>query len=451
MKRGKIPGLSIIVIDGDKEAFIKNFGYADLGERIPVTSDTLFELGSCSKSFTALALLQLEEQGLINLDDPVSAYLPWFYVRYQRDRKQEISLRQLLHHTSGLFWKSICNIPEGNADNALEQTVRNIVGIKLKHSPGQCFGYATINYDIIGAVIEKVSGLPFEVYMRQKVFEPLGLIHTKVKGGTGTEKGNPHMAAGYKTGLFGPGRYDAPIYRGNSPAAYIISNAKDIAQWMRVQVGLEDTPLESLIRKTHIPDKTVPPYWIDKSHYAMGWFVYKKEKGRLSHLGMNPNFTCEISLRPRPKRAVAILTNSNSRYAYVLGSYIRKFLFDEEIRRIYYMPSYLSTRYSSKIAFMLSLYLTAAVCILISMILDILGGGRQLHPITAEILIYLIGTGLGIAVLLMAAWLIPKIKRKYFWKTLIVWKPRIFSIALRLFLTSIGISYIIYVLSLISK
>jgi len=449
MRRGKIPGLSIIVIDGDERVFIKNFGYADRGERIPVTSDTLFELASCSKSFTALALLQLEEQGFINLDDPISAYLPWFYARYQRDKKQEITLRQLLHHTSGIFWKSICNIPEGNANNALEQTVRNIVGIELKHPPGQRFGYATINYDIIGAVIEKVSGLPFEVYMQQKVFEPLGLIHTKVK--VEIEKGNPYMAAGYKAGLFGPGKYNAPIYRGNSPAAYIISNAKDIVQWLRVQVGLEETPLNSLIRKTHIPDKTVPSPWINKSHYAMGWFVYKKEKGRLGHLGMNPNFTCEISLRPRRKRAVAILTNSNSRYASVLGSYIRKFLFDEKVRGIYYMPSYLSMRYSSKIAFMLSLYLTAAVWFLISMILDMFGGGRQFQPITMGILTQLTGTGLGIALLLMTAWLIPKIKRKFFWKTLIVWKPRIFSIALRLFLASIGISYIIYVLSLISK
>jgi len=449
MKRGKIPGLSIIVIDGDKEVFIKNFGYADLAERIPVTSDTLFELGSCSKSFTALGLLQLEEHGLINPDDPVSAYLPWFYTRYQRVKTQEMTLRQLLHHTSGISWKSICNIPEGNADDALEQTVKNIVGIKLKYPPGQRFAYATINYDIIGAVIENVSGLPFEDYMQQKVFESLGLTHTRVK--VRAEKGNLYMAAGYKTGIFLPGKYDAPIYRGNSPAAYVISNAKDIARWLRVQVGLEDTPLKSLIRKTHIPDKTVQPHRLIKSHYAMGWFVYKKEKGRLGHLGMNPNFTCEISLRPRGKRAVAICTNSNSMYSYVLGSYIRQFLFDEKVRSIYYIPRYLSVRYSSKIAFMLGLYLTAAVCILISMILDMLGGGRQFQPITTGILTRLTGTALGIALVSMTAWLIPKIKRKFFWKTLIVWKPRIFSIALRLFLASIGISYIIYLLSLVSQ
>jgi hypothetical protein len=360
-----------------------------------------------------------------------------------------MTLRQLLHHTSGISWKSICNIPEGNADDALEQTVKNIVGIKLKYPPGQRFAYATINYDIIGAVIENVSGLPFENYMQQTVFEPLELIHTRVKGRA--EKGNPYMAAGYKTGIFLPGKYDAPIYRGNSPAAYVISNAKDIARWLRVQVGLEDTPLKSLIRKTHIPDKTVQPHRLIKSHYAMGWFVYKKEKGRLGHLGMNPNFTCEISLRPRGKRAVAICTNSNSMYSYVLGSYIRQFLFDEKVRSIYYIPRYLSVRYSSKIAFMLGLYLTAAVCILISMILDILGGGRQFQPITTGILTRLTGTALGIALLSMTAWLIPKIKRKFFWKTLIVWKPRIFLIALRLFLASIGISYIIYLLSLVSQ
>ncbi len=181
------------------------------------------------------------------------------------------------------------------------------------------------------------------------------------------------------------------------------------------------------------------------------WFVYKKERSRFGHQGINPNFACEMSLRPKGKRAVAILTNSNSMYSYLLMSYIRKLLFDEKVRRIFYLPNYLSVRYSSKIAFMLCLYLPAAAGILLSMILDIPGGGRQFQPITAEVLIQLFGTGFGIAVLLMAAWLIPKIKRKFFWKTLKVWKPRIFSIALRLFLASIGISYIIYVLALISK
>ena len=106
MKAGKIPGLTLVIIGSDEPVFIKGYGYADLDKKTPVTEETLFELASCSKSFTALAALQLERKDLINLDSPVSDYFPWFYVTFN-NQEYKITLRQLLHHTSGIPWESV--------------------------------------------------------------------------------------------------------------------------------------------------------------------------------------------------------------------------------------------------------------------------------------------------------------------------------------------------------
>ena len=114
MDEGDIPGLSLVIVKGD-EVFREGYGYADLEKKLAVTTDTLFELASCSKAFTALAALQLEKEGLLNLDNPLSKYFPWFYATY-KGKKYPVTLRQLLHQTSGIPFKSISLIPAGKPD-----------------------------------------------------------------------------------------------------------------------------------------------------------------------------------------------------------------------------------------------------------------------------------------------------------------------------------------------
>ena len=161
MEKGDIPGLCLVIVRGDEIPYIKGFGYANLAEKKPVTAETLFELASCSKAFTGLAVLRLAEEGLIHLDDPVSSYLPWFSPEFD-GKRQEITLRQLLHHTSGIPMNSIARIPQSNSSNALEQTVRAIAGMKLHHLPGKQYEYASVNYDILGLIIQEVRGKSYE-------------------------------------------------------------------------------------------------------------------------------------------------------------------------------------------------------------------------------------------------------------------------------------------------
>jgi len=204
MKEGDIPGLSVIIINGDKNE-IRNYGYANLEKEIPVTSNTLFELGSCTKAFTALAVANLVNQNKISLTSDVQTYLPWFKVFYEGDLAN-IKVEHLLHHTSGIPWSTISKIPESNQENALEKTIKAIVGQELEELPGKEYEYATINYDILALIVEKITNTSFEKYLQNEVLKKIELDQTTI----GEPKDDKMMSLGYKISFFQPRKYNAP-------------------------------------------------------------------------------------------------------------------------------------------------------------------------------------------------------------------------------------------------
>ncbi|WP_267879716.1 serine hydrolase [Caldalkalibacillus mannanilyticus] len=326
MAAGKIPGLGIVIIQGDKTLYQQGFGYADVSGSRKVESDTLFELGSTSKAFTAHALFQLAEEGLVQLDDPITRYIPWLTMTYQGELA-DVTVKQFLHHTSGVPFRTIGQIHSSTADNALEETVRTLVDIELSHAPGEKFEYATINYDVIGYLIEQVSGISFEAYMERNVFQKLALENTYFPLHAPMDK----MAKGYKIGFGRAQEYQAPVYRGNNPAGYVISSLSDIEQWMKMQ--LDSVPVDEttrqLIATSHQPDRTVAPDY-DGSSYAGGWSVYQSGGGAVAHSGNNPNFSSFFVFRPEEELAVAVLANMNSDYTTIIGQGIMNMLQGEE-------------------------------------------------------------------------------------------------------------------------
>ncbi|MBA4055268.1 MAG: peptide ABC transporter, partial [Marivirga sp.] len=150
-----IPGMSVVLIVEGKPS-IHHFGYSNADKSKAVSNHTLFQLGSCSKAFTALVVWKLVKEGAIELDAPVAKYIPWFRVWY-KEKSVDITVKQLLNHTSGIPWNSIARIPITNAKNALEQTVKTLLDIELRELPGRQFEYATINYDVLALIVERVT------------------------------------------------------------------------------------------------------------------------------------------------------------------------------------------------------------------------------------------------------------------------------------------------------
>ncbi len=335
MKKGNIPGTSVVIVQGDKTIYNKGFGHADVETKKPVTSQTLFEIGSTSKAYTGLAILKLEEEGLINLKDPVTKYIPWLQMKYEGLHRGvevegyvDITIEQFLYQTSGVPFKTIATIPAEDGDDALENTVRTLLNYKLDFYPGTRHEYATINYDVLGLVVEKVTGIGFEEYVINNILAPLGLDSTFLFRADAESVG---MATGYKLSFKRPRKYNAPVYRGNTPAGYFITNGDDVSKWLKIQLGSEETPKEfiNVINKSHIPDRSVAPTF-DGSSYAAGWAVYQDGGGEIAHGGSNPNFSSFFMFRPDDEIGVAVLSNANTLYTDVIAKGITNILINKK-------------------------------------------------------------------------------------------------------------------------
>jgi cyclic peptide transporter len=442
MEIGEIPGLTLVIVRALEPEFIKGYGYADLESKTPVTPDTKFELASCSKSYTALAVLQLEAKGEINLDASVSDYLPWFQVNYNRE-EYPVTLRQCLHHSSGIPWETISKIPPDNSIDALEQTVRNLVGVELNSKPGTRFEYATINYDIVGAVIEKVSGKSYEEYMRDYVFTPLGLTST----GVGVADEIPLMATGYKYGFFRPREYEPPVFRGNYPAGYIVSNGINTAKWLKIQLGQIETEFSDLVQKTHQPNLNVPPD-PNLNSYAMGWYINNYKNNEASHSGLNPNFSSYMSFKPKEKIGVAVLANSNSPYTQFIGQSVLRLLTGQEPIMNYPSRDKVDT-FCSIISVVLGFYSLLIIFFILLRIIGVFRGKNKFEALTWKKAMVLSAFLLASLPFLYGIYLIPRAIARMSWDVVRVWAPVSFDIFVYLLLVSIGLSFVQFAFSLI--
>lgn len=304
-----VPGMSIAIL-ADDEVFYFSSGYADREKGLSASENTLYELASLSKAFTGIGILLMEKQGLLSMTDPIQKYLPWFTLKYQGKPidMQSITLNNFLHHTSGLTNGSHSQIiPQGNTPDMLKKTVEMLVDAELSFYPGEQYNYGTVNYDVLGLVIEIVSGQSYEDYMEKQVFQPLGLHQTYVYKEDAQATGQ--LAQGYRSSFFMTTPYDAPDYVGNKPAGYIISCSKDMARWMGIQMGIvHDIPeiFHEIIQKSHHGDMSVSD--VNGMFYAAGWSV-NSEQTIIEHSGGNPNFATEVEILPKERTAVCLLTN----------------------------------------------------------------------------------------------------------------------------------------------
>ncbi|MBS4932844.1 MAG: beta-lactamase family protein, partial [Clostridiales bacterium] len=233
VEEANLPGVLVTVVkDGEEPVFIKK-GYQNVKNEEPVTEDTRFEMGSNSKAFTGLGLWYLVEQGKISLDDPVKKYLPWFRLRYQGE-EQEVLVKDLLYQTTGVSSSTIGLIQPDKSEDALLCAVKELVKHETVSKAGESFLYATINYDCVGLLIETVTGESYEKFINETLLPRYGLKNTYAgKKEAGEDK---FVATGYKTGLFGNIEYHAPIYRGNTPAGYVVTDGNDLAKWLKLQL-----------------------------------------------------------------------------------------------------------------------------------------------------------------------------------------------------------------------
>lgn len=226
MKAARIPGLSVTIVQGDEIIYSKGYGQADASGR-PVTPQTPFIIGSISKTFTALAAMQLVEAGKVDLDAPVQRYLPWFRIA-DPVASAQITVRSLLNHTSGLPQKADTFLWTDQDAGVLERTVRYLKTVALARPIGS-FGYSNANYQILGLIVQVVSGQSYEAYIEQHIFAPLEMQTSFAS----QEEAQRHgMATGYRWWFGVPFPATMPYLRSELPAGFLISSAEDMAHYL---------------------------------------------------------------------------------------------------------------------------------------------------------------------------------------------------------------------------
>lgn len=310
MRDARIPGLALGVVRGDQIVYLKGYGVAGPDGRA-VTAQTPFILGSTSKSITALAVMQLVEAGKLNLDAPVTTYLPWFRTADEA-ASARITVRNLLYQNSGLP-VDVGRIGLAEDDQsalALENGVRRLAGVRLNHPPGQTYEYANENYTTLGLIVQTVSGRSYEEYIQSAIFAPLTMRHSAAAIADPTVS---DLATGYRYWLSWPVAFAAPYPRRMTPAGFLISSAEDMAHYLIAHLnggayGDGRVLSASGIATLHSAGAKVSA----TSSYGMGWLVSDQPvAARLEHSGDVSNFHSNLLLLPDEELGIVVLVNAN--------------------------------------------------------------------------------------------------------------------------------------------
>lgn len=330
---GNVPGMSVVILDNHQEYYI-NVGYADKKNEVNMTNEIRCELGSTTKAFTALDILILEQDGKLNRTDSVKDYLPWFHPTYD-ENEANITIEHLLCHTSGIPVWTIADLPTGTVHdvNLLEDTVKGIQSVKLDNPPGIVHNYATINYDVLALIIEKISGMSYEDFTHKNVLEPLGMSNSYFR--IDNERFE-QSAQGYRYSFMGARKYDAPTYYGNTAAGYLVSSTEDLSIWLKAQMGIldRDTTTEKI---QHAIDMSHSYPIENGQNYFAGWNLYDDY---FCHGGNNPNFSSQVIIGKENKKAVFVLSNICGSVSTKAADGIYRMMLGETVKIGLWMDSY---------------------------------------------------------------------------------------------------------------
>ncbi|HET7433888.1 MAG TPA: serine hydrolase domain-containing protein [Thermoanaerobaculia bacterium] len=296
------PGAAVLVIKDGRTLLRKGYGLADLELRVPVTPDNIFRIGSLTKQFTTVAILQQVQRGNIKLDDAITKYLPNAPVR-----GKTVTIEHLLTHTSGIpsytdqpkFWETM------REDRKPEELLAIAKDVPPDFDPGTSWHYDNSGYILLGMLLEKVTGTPYADYMRKQVFEPAGLKHTDYDV---NDKVIVNRAHGYSRSH---GEWiNAPYISMTTPyaAGALISTVDDLARWndALAEGKLVDPKLLARAQTSYrLSDGTM-------TGYGYGWGMRTYEGHRIvEHGGGINGFQSYALAMPDDHIYVVVLANAN--------------------------------------------------------------------------------------------------------------------------------------------
>jgi CubicO group peptidase (beta-lactamase class C family) len=310
-KKLNIPGVAAGVWVNSQEIYACH-GVTSIDNPLPIDQDTLFILGSVTKTFTATTLMRLVAEGKVELNAPIRRYVPEFRLKDQQ-AADRITVLNLLNHTSGLEWR--INADFGEGDDALARYVARMAELELIAPPGARTSYSQAGYSLVGRIIEKVTGRTFEQVVASLVFAPLGLSHSFfarddimthrfVVGHNRAEDGTPSIARLWRSS------------RGDNPGGGIASSVADQLRWARFHLGDGRAESGAQVLPTHTLRQMQEPTAVLRASslgdaIGISWFLRDLDGLRtIGHGGSANGQFAELLIVPGRNFAVVSLSNA---------------------------------------------------------------------------------------------------------------------------------------------
>mgnify|MGYP002778889046 FL=1 len=316
MKTHKVPGVAVGLIAGGEE-FTQGFGVTSLEHPLPITTDTLFQIGSTTKTVTTTAIMRLVERGLLELDKPVKTYVKGFRVK-DKFAGDNVTVKQLLNHTSGWLGDYFENT--GDGDDALTKYTAKMAKLVQLTPLGEVWSYNNSAFSLAGRVIENVTKKPYELAVQELVLEPLGLSNSfffpaQVMLG--------RFAVGHATQKFGDEEkvivaHPWPIPRSSNAAGGLCSSLKDQLRYARFHLGDgRNWKGERILSKGSMRLMQIPTVSAGFDEFTgLSWFLGTRKGGGKSlsvvaHGGATNGQQSMFWLAHKPQFALTVLTNAD--------------------------------------------------------------------------------------------------------------------------------------------
>ncbi|MCE2570872.1 serine hydrolase domain-containing protein [Motilimonas eburnea] len=301
-QRYDIPALSVVIRQGDKIIYDQTHGQAALsGPDNPIDSHTPMFIGSVSKPITASALMLLVAQGKIDLNAPVTDYLR--ELKFKHGGEGKVKVKHLLNHTSGL--SSLNYKYQANQRFETSDIIKDLAQVKLATIPGEHFSYSNTGYHLLGEIIERVSGQPFDRFVHEALFTPLGMSQSA----TIASKHVTH--SGYSAFMgFNLKRQELTHNLSEIPAGFILSSAQDLSRFMQFQLTGLDKEGKPLLSQSQLA--MLRPPLNSQADNGLSWFNYSNgDMSAFGHDGVLANHMAEVIAMPEQELSIVLLANKS--------------------------------------------------------------------------------------------------------------------------------------------
>ena len=309
-----IPGMAIAVVQDDEVILVRGFGLADLENETPVTPETIFAIGSITKSFTATLVGMLVDEGEMGWDDPVTEHIPYFTLNVDSDDENaEVTIRDMLSHRTGftqmglLFASGLFASGMVPREEVLLAATRAEPWVGLREK----YYYNNVMYTAAGVAAGNAAGTDWDALVAERIFEPLGMSSSNTS--VSELQSDPHLSLGYRWDKDLKVHKHQPMWDVDhiGPAGAINSNVLDMAQWLRFQLGHGAYNGDRLLSETqHKETWTSQIEMGGGNHYGLGWGL-REWRGQpiIQHGGRADGFRSQMALWPESNLGFVLLTN----------------------------------------------------------------------------------------------------------------------------------------------